>query len=223
MSVISFSPKLSAIVIQKHMKIIGALITAIAFTSVAFAQGIDLAEKVRFAAIKSIQYTRRGGHFEAEVQIVFENANDRDIRLRNGVFTVGVKRTKASPLWPVPPETVPVEEELGKGTIEEVILPAAGGKGNSTETPASGALADGKNVSQTRVTMRVSLGKEIEATLDRLMRVHNILGDPNSGLRMTLRGEAEFGARTPNGWISHKNVAVELEFKPRVTNEVLIE
>jgi hypothetical protein len=185
--------------------------------------GIDLAEKVRFSAIKSIQYNRRNNSFEAEVQIIFENSSDRNIRIRNGNFAVGVKRTKASPLWPVPPETVPVEEELGKGTIEQVVLPAAGGKANSTESPAAGALSEGKNISQTKVTMRITLGRESEPTLERLMRVNNILGDPDSGLRMTLRGEAEFGAQTPNGWISHKNVSVELEFKPRVTNEVLIE
>ena len=199
------------------------LITLIA-SSTALAQGgVDLVEKVRFSAIKSIQYHRRNNSFEAEVQIIFENSSDRNIRIRNGNFTVGVKRTKASSLWPVPPETVPVEEELGKGTIEQVVLPAAGGKANSTESPAAGPLADGKNVSQTKVIMRITLGRESEPTLERLMRVNNILGDPDSGLRMTLRGEAEFGAQTPNGWISHKNVSVELEFKPRVTNEVLIE
>lgn len=204
--------------------IITSCLLSFAASCTALAQGgIDLAEKVRFSAIKSIQYQRRNNSFEAEVQIIFENSSDRNIRIRNGNFTVGVKRTKASPLWPVPPETVPVEEELGKGTIEQVILPAAGGKANSTESPAAGALSDGKNVSQTKVAMRITLGRESEPTLERLMRVNNILGDPDSGLRMTLRGEAEFGAQTPNGWISHKNVSVELEFKPRVTNEVLIE
>ena len=205
-------------------KLLTTVILAMIATSAVFAQGgIELAEKVRFAAIKSIQYQRRNSSFEAEVQIIFENSSDRAIRIRNGNFIVGVKRTKASSLWPVPPETVPLEEELGKGTIENIVLPAAGGKANTTESPAAGALSDGKNVSQTKVIMRITLGRESEPTLERLMRVNNIMGDPDSGLRMTLRGEAEFGAQTANGWISHRNVAVELEFKPRVTNEVLIE
>jgi len=205
------------------MKSLIKVVAVFALISNCWAQGIELAEKVRFAAIKSIQYHRRDGSFEAEVQIIFENSSDRDIRIRNGLFKVGVKRTKASPLWPVPPETIPVEEELGSGTIDEVILPAAGGKSNSNQSPAAGPLNDGRNVSRTKVAMRITLGRESEPTLERLMRCNNILGDPDSGLRMTLKGEAEFGAATPNGWISHKNVAVELEFKPRVTNEVLIE
>ena len=59
-------------------------------------------------------------------------------------------------------------------------------------------------------------------TIERLIQIMNIFGDPGNAYTLTLVGDGEVGVKLANGWISQK-LKVEYGFNPAIQREVLIE
>ena len=66
-------------------------------------------DKVKLVAIKSMKIEREGGELFSSVVVCFRNGEDRDIRLKNADFTVGMQSGGK-------------KTSFGRGTVDEVIL-----------------------------------------------------------------------------------------------------
>jgi hypothetical protein len=118
------------------------------------------------------------------------------LRIRNGEFDVSFDRGTLPPLV------------LGKTIVADQIVPAK--KGDQ-----AGAAA---------MELTIFLGPRSEETMDRLLTVYNIIGDPISNLKMVVKGKAEVGLQLPRGWVFEpgRKFEVELVFTPAVQREILL-
>ena len=69
----------------------------------------------------------------------------------------------------------------------------------------------------------VYAGPNTESTFLRLMRIMNLIGDPNSRFKMLVNGTSEMGLKLPRGWVFEpgRKFEVDFEFTPAYERKVL--
>jgi len=164
----------------------------------AFAQA-EAIGKLDIKAIKKMQFVEKGKDLYANNVIVFVNAGNTEARLRNAKFDVSLRSGD---------ELIP----MGSGTIADLTLPAA------SKVEGSDELAPSELVKE----MPVLVGPKNDATIERLLRLFNVFGDPSVEFALVLVGECELGVPMGDkGWVYQKGIGVELEFKPTILPEYL--
>jgi len=172
-------------------------IVAIAFAGIcvltqgAFAQ-MDKIANLDIKAIQKLQFEEKGKDLIARNVLVFSNAGDSEVKLRNATFKVSLKSGD---------KTIP----MGEGLVEELVLPAG-----TAEEPA-----------ELTKEMVLTVGPKNDETVSRLIALFNVIGDPTSKFTMILEGTSEVGFKGARGWIYQKGITVELEFQPSIQREVL--
>ena len=168
-----------------------ALVGVMVLTQGALAQ-MDKIANLDIKAIKKLQFEEKGKDLVAKNVLVFSNAGDSEVKLRNAKFKVSLK-TKAG--------TIP----MGEGLVDELLLPAG-----TAEEPA-----------ELTKEMVLKVGPKDEETIQRLISLFNVIGDPATSFTMVLEGTSEVGFKAARGWIYQKGITVELEFQPSIQREVL--
>ena len=58
-------------------------------------------------------------------------------------------------------------------------------------------------------------------TMQRVIGMFNVIGNPMANFSMLLNGEGEVGVKAKKGWIYQSGITVEWVFTPKVQKEVL--
>ena len=163
------------------------------------AQASDLGA-LDIAAIKSIQINSDSSDYFMDVVVILENSGDKDLKLRNINFDVKFKEKNQTN----------VLKPITKAPLTELIIP--GKTGNS-------------EVSQVEAKLHVRLGPKNEETVQTLLQLFNIVGNPSNTIVMILEGVGEVGSKvqhdTKKGWIYQTGLKAELEFMPKIQKEIL--
>lgn len=153
-------------------------------------QMMEILDQVDIEAIETMQYYKKDNAFRAKVTVVFSNGAERDVKLDDGEFLVGIS-SKQTP-----------SVHLGRGTVTGLEIPA--GKQKSYQ-------------------MDLFVGYEDADTVQRMVQIFNIIGDPKQKPIMELKGECKLGARMERGWASSNSVSIEFIFTPKIQDEVLFQ
>jgi len=190
--------------VMKHVAVVGMVLF---LARGAFAQ-MDKVAKLDITAIKTMRFEERGADLMAKTGLVFSNAADSEIKLRNGEFRISVKSVdRAAADRNAPPKTTPI----GTGKLEELVFPAA-------SRVEGGASKPGQLLKE----MEIKVGpRDDKTTMQRLIALFNIVGDPASTFTLILEGTCEVGIKAEKGWIYQSGITVELEFQPSIQREVL--
>ena len=177
---------------MKRLATIAVMLLAVCvLTNSAFAQ-MDKIANLDIKAIQKLQFEEQGKDLVAKNVLVFANAGDSEIKLRNANFKVSLKSGS---------KTIP----MGEGLVEELVFPAG-----TAEEPA-----------EPTKEMVLTVGPKNDETVSRLISLFNVIGDPASKFTMVLEGTSEVGFKAERGWIYQKGITVELEFQPSIQREVL--
>ncbi len=160
---------------------------------VSLAQGPDLAA-LDIGAIKSLQVSEDDSGYYSNVEVLIQNKGNKPLKLKNTNFEVKFREDQ---------KVLP----LGIAEIDELIVPPS-----TEETSSSGEIA---------VELNVKIGPKDNKTVERLLHLFNIVGNPSNSLIMVLEGTGEFGTKVENGWIYHTGMKAELEFVPTIQREIL--
>jgi hypothetical protein len=181
------------------MKFMTTLATVLA-VSLCFGVQTSMAQAdlgaVSLTAIKSMHIDSEAGRYFADVLVLIQNKSDKTIRLKDYVFDVDFKQGE---------EITP----FGTAPLEEAVINGATGEG------------EGSTPGQYEATLRIDIGPKGSDTMDRLLQLFNVIGDPSNTLNLILEGTGEVGTRLPNGWASQTGIKLELEFVPTIQREVL--
>ena len=171
----------------------------------ALASGICLAQidtqktlsNLDITAIQKMQVEKTVTGYTLRVITILSNENAESLRLRNGEFEVSFDRG---------PKLTPIV--LGRTAVASQDFP--GKKGDKDGTGA--------------MELVVAVGPKNDETLDRILAMYNIVGDPDSNLKMVVKGKAEIGLQLPRGWVFEQGRKVELElnFSPQVQRIILL-
>lgn len=170
--------------------------------SVASAQEAGPAANIELRGIRSMQFLETRDELVTNFVVIFANSNKNDIRLDNAKFDV----TMTGIIPGVPPRIIKVN--VGAGNLNDTVIPAA-------SDSSSGGTKD--------VMISISMGRQTEATKNKLLDMLNLLGDPQIKKTLTLRGESDFSIAVPRGWITQKRIGVDLTYTPKLMNSVLLE
>ncbi len=148
------------------------------------------------SAIKSMQMTKGLDTYQLKVTVIMTNQNPEALRLRNGNFELTFDRAKDGML------------NLGPTSIADKIIP-------------------GKNISgpgTTEMVLNVTVGPKNEQTVDRMVEMFNLIGNPASSLKMVVKGKSEVGLQLPRGWFFEegKKLEVELVWTPEIQRVILL-
>jgi len=170
-----------------------ALVGILVVAQGAFAQMEKIGD-IDIKAIKKMQFVEQGTNLMAKNVIVFSNCGDSEVKLRNCDYKVSLKTDGGT-------------IKMGKGTFEELVLPAG-----TADAP-----------SETTEEALLTVGPMNTETIQRLIALFNVIGDPAKKFTMVLEGTSEVGLKGKRGWIYQKGITVELEFQPSIQREVLFE
>lgn len=184
--------------ILHKMMVAGAVVAIV--TQGAFAQMENLT-KLDIKEIQKIQFVENGANLDANTTLKFTNASDQEVVIKNAKFNVGLK-VAGQPL------------AMGIANVAELSIP--GTKTDSTD-PNNPIVTTGETVQM----MAVRVGPKDDATIQRLLAIFNVFGDPSAQYTMTLVGDCDVGFRTANGLIMQKGISVEFEFAPTYKPSVL--
>jgi hypothetical protein len=154
---------------------------------------------IDMVSINKMQVTETENAYVLEVEITFQNKNPDAVKLRNGVFQTLIETKEKGQ---------DAKIDIGNTTMDEVEVPGAANK----KTP-------GTVTKQTRVM----LGPKNDATVAKLLRLWNVMGNPAAPMVMVLKGTAEVGVKLPKGWVFEQGNTYEMElrFLPTVQRKVL--
>lgn len=160
---------------------------------------------INITAIKKMEVVQDGNEYKALVTLVFENDNERTIRLSGADFVVTIKSDKTTTSvdadGKIVTVKVPYDVRFGNGDIGELDIPASGSV--EREIP-------------------VMVGPVNADSLTRIFEVFNIIGNPERKLEMNLKGEGDIGAEMDHGWALQRSIAIDFTFIPEVQDEVLV-
>ena len=146
-------------------------------------------------AIKSIRLGAVDSDYTAEILVLFVNEGENPIKLKDLDFNVRFKDG----------ETV---ISLGKAPLAEIVIPGRGEDGHP-------GIVEAK--------LNMTIGPKNEETFGLMIRLFNIVGNPENTLAMMLDGTGEVGTKTKRGWVYQTGLRAELEFRPTIQREVLFD
>ena len=147
-------------------------------------------------AIKSLQIGRpSGGNYPATFHILVDNKNKDGVRLIKGKFDIEFHDDRSGG------DHLNIGEAKFSGATQDYDFEILG------------------NTLNKNVTLTVS-----NIPVDKIIRMINIIGDPNNKLRMTIKGDSEAGLQVARGWVTEKGkkYGIELNWHPQTQREVLM-
>lgn len=159
-----------------------------------YALSIDIIDKVDIKAIKSISLIKNQDDFRAEVVVQLSSWAQVALKFKTADFVITFKDDKGQDIF------------LGTTQPEEIVFPQSE---EGLET-----LTDQK--------LEVFVGKNNIDTINRLIHLFNLIGNPNSEFTMVLSGTTEIGMKAKRGWIYQERIELEnFTFHPTIQREVL--
>jgi hypothetical protein len=155
---------------------------------------LEMVDKLDITAIKSINLLQNQEEFQASVVVQFSSLAESALKFKQADFAITFKDRKGTEIY------------LGTTQSEELVFPAS---------------KDG-NIQLVDEKLNVFVGKNEAKTIERLIQLFNLLGDPDAEFEMILSGTTEVGTRTKRGWIYQGKVELEdFIFNPTIQREVL--
>ena len=158
------------------------------------ALSLEMVDKLDIKAIKSIKLIPNKEEFRASVVVQFSSLAESALKFKQTDFAITFKDRKGTTIY------------LGTTQSEELVFPAS---------------ENGK-IQLVDEQLNVFVGKNEAETINRLIQLFNLLGDPDAEFEMILSGTTEVGTRTKRGWIYQGKVELEdFIFNPTIQREVL--
>lgn len=160
----------------------------------ASAISIELVDKLNIKAIKSINLIKTNEELRASVVVQFSTSAPVALKFKKANFAILFKSDDGTQIY------------LGTTQSEELIFPAS--------EAGSEKLIEEK--------LDVFVGKNEADTINRLIQLFNLIGNPDSEFEMILSGSTKIGTRAKRGWIYQGRVEIEdFIFYPTIQREVL--
>jgi len=159
-----------------------------------YALSIETVDQLDIKAIKSISLIQHKDEFRAAVVVQFSTTAESALKFRKANFVITLDDGKGQPIL------------LGHTESEEMLFPAS---------------KDGIET-LTEETLNVFVGKNEIDTINRLIQLFNLIGNPDAEFTMRLSGTTEVGTRARRGWIYQGEIEIEeFTFHPTIQREVL--
>ena len=184
-----------------------ALSTLVAGSALA-ASDLAAMSNVNLAAVKKVQIVDTNDTYYVDLELKFTNKNADPFKLRHGQFALtleSVEKPKETKDKKEAEEPKPFTVPVGEGQVSSLEIPGASANGAGT----------------TNQTLRVCVGRKCDATSATVMRLMNVLADPDAPRTLALEGSAEVGIKLPRGWLfeAGKRYEVDLRFVPAIQPE----
>ncbi|KHD11479.1 hypothetical protein PN36_30530 [Candidatus Thiomargarita nelsonii] len=180
--------------IMRHPILLTTLILYLLSIGTAYAFSLEVVDQLDIKAIKSIKFKQTDEEFRADVVVQFSTSAKSAIKFRNANFLITFKDDKDNEVY------------LGTTQSEELFFPASE---DGTEKLKEENLA-------------VYVGKNDLDTITRLIKIFNLIGNPESEFTMILSGTTQVGTKARRGWIYQGRVEIEdFSFHPTIQREVL--
>ena len=159
-----------------------------------YALSLDIINHIDIKAIKSINLQKINDQFKAEVVVQFSTSAEAAVKFKQADFVITFTNGK--------------DQEIHLGTTQpaEIIFPAS----------------ESGNEELSEKKLDVLVGEDNIETINRLVKLFNLIGNPNSEFAMKLTGSTEIGVKAKRGWIYQGRVQLEdFTFHPTIQREVL--
>lgn len=174
------------------------------------ATDLDAMSNVNLAAIKKVQVVDTNDTYYVDLELKFTNKNPDPFKLRRAELSLKLESVEK------PKETKgKVKEEAEEP--QPISIPIGNAQVSCLEIPGASANTAGT----TNQTIRVCVGRKCDATSSTVMRLMNVLADPDAPRTLALEGSAEVGIKLPRGWLfeAGKRYEVDLRFVPTIQPE----
>ncbi len=159
-----------------------------------YAFSLEFVEKLDIKAIKSINIKQTDDEFRATVVVQFGSTADMALKFRNANFGITFKNDKETEIF------------LGTTQSAELFFP----KSNQGIEELKEEI------------LEVYVGKNELNTINRMIAMFNLIGNPSSEFSMVLSGITDVGTKVKRGWIYQKHIEIEdFTFHPTIQREVL--
>ncbi len=159
-----------------------------------YAISSNIADQLDIKAIKSIHLIQLEKKFRAFIVVQFSSSASIAIKFKNSNFLINFQDDREADVF------------LGKTQPETILFPASE---NGIDS-----LVEKK--------LEVFVGENNIDTINRLMNLFNLIGNPDSEFAMILSGTTEVGTKTKRGWLYQGQVKIEdFIFYPTIQREVL--
>ena len=153
-----------------------------------------IADQLDIKAIKSIHLIQIEEKFRAFIVVQFSSLAPIEMKFKHSRFMINFQDDRGAEVF------------LGTTQPEEILFPA------SENGVAS--LMEKK--------LEVFVGENHINTINRLMNLFNLIGNPDSEFAMILSGTTEVGTKTKRGWLYQGKIEIEdFIFYPTIQREVL--
>jgi hypothetical protein len=150
--------------------------------------------------------------YKLNVDLTLQNGNVEAVKLRNGKFqTQAIAQVpKESKEGKEAKEYETVTLDIGEGDLAELVLPGTGDK---------------KAPRTTEAQISVTVGPMGDTTVEKMIKLWNVVGNPESLVSLGLKGTSEVGYELPRGWVIEpgRRYEVDLKFEPKLQRRVLFQ
>ena len=154
----------------------------------------NIADQLDIKAIKSIHLIQIEKKIRAFIVVQFSNSASIAMKFKNSNFLINFQDDREADVF------------LGTTKPEKILFPASE---NGIDS-----LVEKK--------LEVFVGENNIDTINRLMKLFNLIGNPDSEFAMILSGTTEVGTKTKRGWLYQGQVEIEdFVFYPTIQREVL--
>jgi len=161
---------------------------------ISYAISPNIADQLDIKAIKSINLVQTENKFRAFIVVQFSSSALIAMKFKNSNFLINFQ------------DDIEADVFLGTTQPEEILFPAS--------ENGIASLVDKK--------LEVFVGENNINTINRLMNLFNLIGNPDSEFAMILSGTTEVGTKTKRGWLYQGQVKIEdFVFYPTIQREVL--
>jgi hypothetical protein len=154
----------------------------------------NIADQLDIQAIKSINLIQIEKKFRAFIVVKFTSSAPIAMKFKRSNFVINFQDDRGADVF------------LGTTQPEEILFPAS----------------EIGIVSVIEKKLEVDVGENNINTINRLMNLFNLIGNPDSEFAMILSGTTEVGTKTKRGWLYQGKVEIEdFVFYPTIQREVL--
>ncbi len=195
---------------MQYITLTAMALSTLATSSALAAADLDLMRNVNLAAMKKMQVVDTNDAYYVDIELKFINKNAEPIIFNYGQFFLSLESVEK------PKETKGKAKEEAEEP-KPFTIPIGPGEVSSLEVP--GASPNGAGT--TNQTIRVCVGRKCDATSATVVRLMNVLTDPDAPRTLVLKGSAEVGLKLSHGWLFEegKRYRVDLRFVPAIQPE----
>ncbi|MDM8567426.1 hypothetical protein QUF74_17475 [Candidatus Halobeggiatoa sp. HSG11] len=154
----------------------------------------NIADQLDIKAIKSINLIQTDKKFRAFIVVQFSSSAPIAMKFKRSNFMINFQDDRGADVF------------LGTTQPKEILFPAS----------------ENNVASLTEKKLEVFVGENNINTINRLMNLFNLIGNPDSEFAMILSGTTEVGTKTKRGWLYQGQVEIEdFVFYPTIQREVL--